>query len=104
MTTDEESKTYLAKRTAEGKTKRDVTRCLKRHIAREVFWLLLHPAYEEVGPELRSARKSANISLQTVSDDLGVWPTKVSRIERGLDHDDEFIAIYQVWLNEHLAA
>lgn len=104
MMSDEETKAYLAKRTAEGKTKRDVVRCLKRHIAREVFWLLQHPAYEEVGPELRSARKSAHISLQTVSDDLGVWPTKISRIERGLDHDGEFVAIYQAWLNQHLAA
>jgi transposase len=104
MTTDEESKIYLARRTAEGKTKRDVTRCLKRHIAREVFSLLLHPAYEEVGPELRLARKSAHISLQTVSNDLGVWPIKVSRIERGLDHDEKFVATYQAWLSEHLAA
>ena len=104
MTSDEETKTYLARRTAQGKTKRDVTRCLKRHIAREVFWLLQHPAYEEVGPRLRTTRTSAHVSLQTVSDDLGVWPTKISRIERGLDHDEEFVAIYQAWLSEHLAA
>ena len=104
MTCDEETTSYLAKRMAEGKTKRDVTRCLKRHIAREVFFLLQHPEYEEVGPQLRMARKSALISLQTVSDDLGVWPTKISRIERGLNHDDEFVAIYQAWLREHLAA
>jgi hypothetical protein len=104
MICDEETKTYLARRTAEGKTKRDVTRCLKRHIAREAFWLLQHPAYEEVGPQLRTTRMSAHISLQTVSDDLGVWPTKISRIERGLDHDAEFVAIYQAWLSEHLAA
>ncbi len=50
MTSDEETKTYLARRTAQGKTRCDVTRCLKRHIAREVFHLLQHPAYEEVGP------------------------------------------------------
>ncbi len=104
MTCDEETQTYLARRNAQGKTKRDVTRCLKRHIAREVFWLLQHPAYEEVGPQLRTTRTSAHVSLQTVSDDLGVWPTKISRIERGLDHDEEFVAIYQAWLSEHLAA
>ena len=104
MTCDEETKTYLARRTAQGKTKRDVTRCLKRHIAREVFWLLQNPAYEEVGPQLRTTRTSARISLQTVSDGLGVWPTKISRIERGLEHDEEFVAIYQAWLSEHLAA
>ena len=104
MTCEEETKTYLARRTAQGKTKRDVTRCLKRHIAREVFWLLQNPAYEEVGPQLRTTRTSAHISLQTVSDGLGVWPTKISRIERGLEHDEEFVAIYQAWLSEHLAA
>lgn len=104
MMCDEETKTYLARRTAQGKTKRDVTRCLKRHLAREVFWLLQNPAYEEIGPHLRTTRTSAHISLQTVSDDLGVWPTKISRIERGLAHDDEFVAIYQAWLSVHLAA
>jgi transposase len=104
MTTDEETRTYLAKRTAEGKTKRDVTRCLKRHLAREVFWLLQHPVYDEIGPQLRTTRTSAHISLRTVSDDLGVWPTKISRIERGLEHDPEFVAIYQAWLSAHPAA
>jgi transposase len=34
---DEETMIYLARRTAEGKTKCEVTRCLKRYIAREVF-------------------------------------------------------------------
>ena len=104
MTCDEETKTYLARRTAQGKTKRDVTRCLKRHIVREVFWLLQKPAYEEVGPQLRTTRTSARISLQTVSDDLDVWPTKISRIERGLEHAEEFVAVYQASLSEHLAA
>jgi len=104
MTTDEETKTYLARRTAQRKTKRDITRCLKRHIAREVFFLLQNPTYQEIGPLLRRRRTSAHISLQTVSDHLGVWPTKISRIERGLAHDDEFVATYQAWLNERMAA
>ncbi len=104
LRSDDETQAYFAKRTAQGKTKRDVTRCLKRHLAREVFWLLQHPAYEEDGPELRTTRTSARISLQTVSDDLGVWPTKISRIERGLDHDREFVALYRAWLNERMAA
>lgn len=33
------TKDYVAKRTAEGKTKRDIIRCLKRYVARE-FWTL----------------------------------------------------------------
>lgn len=101
---DEETKNYLAKRTAQGKTKRDVTRCLKRHIAREVYWLLKNPAYEEVGPKLRIMRTAAHISLQQVADDFQLWPIKISRIERGLDHDDEFVAKYEAWLVDRTAA
>ena len=32
--------TYVAKRTAEGKTKREIIRCLKRYVAREIYHLL----------------------------------------------------------------
>jgi transposase len=34
---------YMARRTAEGKTKNEVMRCLKRYIAREVFHALQPP-------------------------------------------------------------
>ncbi len=66
MTSDEETKTYLARRSVQGTTKRDVTRYLKRHIAREVFHLLQHRAYKEVSPELRTTRTSAHISADRV--------------------------------------
>ncbi|MFD6906494.1 hypothetical protein ACE1N8_32025 [Streptomyces sp. DSM 116494] len=32
--------TYVARRTAEGKTKREIIRCLKRYVIREVYHLL----------------------------------------------------------------
>lgn len=38
----EPSKAYLARRTAEGKTKAEIIRCLKRQVARET-WALLRP-------------------------------------------------------------
>jgi hypothetical protein len=31
---------YVAKRTAEGKTSKEIIRCLKRYVAREVFAVL----------------------------------------------------------------
>ena len=31
---------YVARRTAEGKSKREIMRCLKRYIAREIYRLL----------------------------------------------------------------
>lgn len=34
---DERTRAYLERRTAEGKTKREVIRCLKRYVARELF-------------------------------------------------------------------
>ncbi len=37
------TKDYMARRTSQGKTKREATRCLKRFIARRVWRLLEHP-------------------------------------------------------------
>jgi hypothetical protein len=37
----QKTKDYVARRTAEGKTKTEIMRCLKRYIAREVFPHLL---------------------------------------------------------------
>ena len=37
MTTDPRTMAYVARRTAEGKTTREIMRCLKRYVAREVY-------------------------------------------------------------------
>jgi len=37
MRDDEETKTYAARRTAEGKTRREIVRCIKRYIVREIY-------------------------------------------------------------------
>lgn len=37
LTWDDRTKAYMAKRTAEGKSKREAIRCLKRYIARELY-------------------------------------------------------------------
>jgi hypothetical protein len=41
MSRDERTRRYVAKRTAEGKTKKEIIRCLKRYIAREVYRVLV---------------------------------------------------------------
>lgn len=43
MAWDPTTRAYVARRTTEGKTKKDIIRCLKRHVAREVFKLLTEP-------------------------------------------------------------
>jgi transposase len=44
LTCDQRTKTYVARRTAQGMAKRDIVRCLKRYVAREVFHALLATA------------------------------------------------------------
>ena len=43
MRSDERTRTYVERRRAEGKTDREIRRCLKRYIAREFFNLLEKP-------------------------------------------------------------
>jgi hypothetical protein len=40
MSCDEPTKVYVARRTAEGKSKREIMRILKRYVAREVYHYL----------------------------------------------------------------
>jgi transposase len=44
MSHDPRTKAYVAKRTAEGKTTKEIMRCLKRYVAREVYKTLVRPA------------------------------------------------------------
>jgi transposase len=41
MGMDRRTQQYVARRTAEGKSKREIIRCLKRYVAREVYRLLV---------------------------------------------------------------
>ncbi len=41
MSRDERTRSYVARRTSEGKSKRETMRCLKRYIARELYGVLL---------------------------------------------------------------
>jgi transposase len=40
MSREERTRAYVAKRTAEGKSKKEIIRCLKRYIAREIYRIL----------------------------------------------------------------
>ena len=35
---------------------------------------------------------------------LGTWPIRISRLERGLEHDSELAGRYEAWLTAHNAA
>jgi transposase len=98
LTCDERTRSYVQRRRAEGKSDREIIRCLKRYIAREIYQLLTNPAPVPSGVQLRAARTTAGISLATVAEQLGTWPTRISQLERGTTHDAELATRYQRWL------
>jgi hypothetical protein len=104
LTCDPQTQAYVAKRTTEGKSRREIMRCLKRYIAREVFLLLTKPHQVPVGQDLRRLRTVAGISLQTVANALGSWPTRISELERGLRFDAHLADSYSAWLRSPSAA
>lgn len=99
LTCDPTTQAYAARRRCEGKTDREIMRCLKRYVAREVYRLITTPPTITPGAELRAARTAAGISLASVADALGTWPTRISQLERGLKHDTDLATRYQLWLD-----
>jgi transposase len=99
MSCDARTKTYVSKRRQEGKTSKEIIRCLKRYIAREIYEQLLHPQPAPNAGNLRALRSAKNITLQAAADTLHIWPATLSRFERGLTRDDQFFQRYSDWLN-----
>jgi len=94
----------VARRTLEGKSKKEIIRCLKRHVAREVFRLLTNPTTVPAGADLRTERLTAGITLAVAAEALGTWPIRLSELERGLTHDANLAHRYQLWLRPEQAA
>jgi transposase len=87
MRYDDTTKRYVARRLAEGKTKAEIIRCLKRFVAREVFAAIINPPDKiPTGQDLRAARVTAGVTLTALAVSLSVAPTNISRLERGIDH------------------
>ena len=89
MSMDLRTKTYITKKRGEGKTKLEAIRCLKRHLANELYTLIANPPSVPDISDLRPARQARGLSLQTVVDHFGVWPMHISTIERGKRRDDD---------------
>lgn len=101
MRHDPATRAYVARRTQEGKTAKEIMRCLKRFVAREVFAALTNPPSDlPTGDELRQLRQQAGLSLTAVCSVLGTSPINLSRIERGLAHDTRLARQARSWLLE----
>ncbi len=99
MATDPRTKAYVAARTQDGKSKKEIIRCLQRYVAREIFRLLTNPQPAPDGAALRQQRNAVRASLQTAAQALDTWPIRISRLERGLDHNTDLATRYQQWLH-----
>jgi transposase len=81
---------YFDKRRAEGLSDRDIIRCLKRHIADEIFRILTDPdPVAPAGPLLRQQRQAFGIPITVLADTLGVPYQRLRRRETGNRHDPE---------------
>ncbi|MFI9563341.1 IS110 family RNA-guided transposase [Streptomyces rishiriensis] len=84
MPSDARTRAYVAQQTAAGRTKKEIIRLLKRATAREVFRCLTTKVTSPGTADLRPLRQAKNITLTAVARHFGVWPTTISRLERGL--------------------
>lgn len=99
MSNDPRTRDYVVRQTANGRSKKEILRMLKRAIAREVFRLLTQPCAIDDYSDLRPTRQAKNITLTTIADRFGVWPNDISRLERGLKRDDTLAAKYRQYLS-----
>lgn len=104
LTCCDETRAYAARRRAEGKNNREIIRCLKRYVAREIYRLLTDPPEVPNGTDLRAARQQAHISLATAAAALESWPTRISELERGLAHNTDLARRYNTWLADNPSA
>ncbi len=100
---DKTTQAYAQRRRAEGRSDKEIIRCLKRYIAREIYRLLTNPPIIPAGAALRQRRQQAGIPLRVVAEAISSWPTRISELERGLKHDVDLATRYSLWLDLHQA-
>jgi transposase len=99
MRHDPATRAYVARRTAEGKTPKEIIRCLKRFVAREVYQAIVSPPADiPTGEELRELRHNRGLSMTVLCNALGTTPARISTLERGLVHDTLLALRCRAWL------
>lgn len=98
MSSDPRTKNYIAKKRAEGKSSPEAMRCLKRHLANELFTTITRPPAVPDISDLRPARQARGLSLTAVAHHFDVWPAHISTLERGIRRDDDLAHRYRQWL------
>ena len=101
MRTDASTKEYVTKRQAQGKKRTEIIRCLKRHIAREIYRLIINPQPTPDCAKLRRRRQQAHITDTEAAQALETYPSRISALELGRDHNHHLATRYHNWLRTH---
>ena len=96
---DKTTQAYAQRRRAEGRSDKEIIRCLKRYIAREIYRLLTNPPAIPAGAALRQRRQQAGLPLRVIAEAISSWPTRISELERGLKYDADLATRYSLWLD-----
>lgn len=101
MRHDPTTRAYVERRTTEGMSKKEIMRCLKRYVAREVYNTLINPPADlPTGRELRELRNERKITLADVCKQFDTAQITISRLERGLTHDTGLARRVHNWLQQ----
>lgn len=99
MQRDPRTRAYVQRRTIEGMTKKEIIRCLKRFVAREIYDILTNPPADLVtGEQIRELRTARHLSLTIVADHFSTTATHLSRLERGITRDTKRLEHIRDWL------
>lgn len=87
---DPRTRDYANRRASEGKTRKEILRCLKRAIAREAYRALTNPTPPHhpptqrdryTGTELRALRQAHHLTQTDIAKALKTYPARISDIE-----------------------
>jgi transposase len=98
MSSHQPTRAYVARQRAAGRSTPEILRQLKRALAREMFKYLTRHITTPATDDLRPTRQAKNITLTRAAAHLGIWPSALSRIERGTKRDDTLANAYRSWL------
>jgi transposase len=98
MRHDPQTRAYAAAQRARHRRGLEILRLLKRAIAREMYRLLTRQIPIPSYADLRPTRQTRNITLTAAARHFDVYPTLISRLERGQHRNDTLAENYRAWL------
>ncbi len=104
MRTDAATKEYVTRRQGEGKNRKEIIRCLKRHIAPQIYRLLTNPPPTPNCARLRNQRQQGGITITQAAQALRTHTARISELEHGRDHNHQLASQYHNWLLTHQPA